>query len=619
MAICLTGFWLPASAQEITVSGRVTEESGEGLPGVSIVVKGTSIGTISDLEGTYTLEVPSENAVLAYSYVGYTTEEVLVGDRTVIDIVMLPDVTALEEIVVIGYGEQKKSLTTGAISSVKAEELQTVSNGRIDQALQGRTPGVNVVPNSGSPGSGTKIRIRGASTNGNADPLFIIDGVRSGAGGMDYLSPSEIESIEVLKDAASAAIYGAEGANGVVIITTKSGEKGSSQITYNGQYGVQSVDPNLMPLMNAQQYQEYMEEAGVSGAPSEADVEGLGEGTDWFSELFQNAPQQNHSLNFSGGSDKSTFFLGGTIFQQEGVAGGEKSRFNRYTVRINSRHNLNDWLTVGENLSYAYINRRGLSEDNEYGSIVGSALSLDPLTPVVYDGNTNLPPHVQNAIAAGHPLVTDEDGNYYGISNYVRGEFGNPLARIQLNKGNTVQSKILGNVFAEVSPVLGLKFTSRLGIDAAFQRYHTWTPTFWYSSESQNPTATGSDNWDQWYTWQWENFASYERTIGVHNFSVLAGTAIQEYTYNNVNGSYSGLFREEDKWAYGDFTPDNLDRIGSRPETRSLASFFGRVSYDYNNTYLFNATVRYDGSSMLADGNQWGTFPSASVGWVIIQ
>ncbi|UII20651.1 SusC/RagA family TonB-linked outer membrane protein [Fulvivirga ligni] len=603
-----------ALAQSGTVTGTVTDaETSDPLPGVSVLVKGTTQGTVTDINGSFTLQAAPENELI-FSFIGYLSQEVVVGNKTNFNIVLAQDVETLEEVVVVGYGTQKKSLTTGAISSVKADELKTVSAGRIDQALQGRTSGVNIVRNSGSPGSGTKIRIRGVSSNGGTDPLFIIDGVRTGAAGMDYLSPSEIESIEVLKDAASAAIYGAEGANGVVIVTTKKGKANSTTVTYSGQYGVQSVRPDLMPMMDAQQYQEYMETAGVSGAPAETDLPPVGNGTNWFDELFQDAPQQNHSLTFSGGTDKSTYFVGGTLFKQEGVAGGDKAKFDRYTFRFNSKHEIKKWLTVGENISYANLNRKGISEDTEFGSIVGSALALDPITPVTYEDNEFLPAHVVNNM--DKPLLTDRNGDYYGISNFVKGEYGNPLARIDIANGNTVQNKILGNVFLELSPIEGLKITSRFGIDAAWQKYHNWTPSFWFSSESLNTDANGSDSWNEWYTWQFENFASYDKNIGDHHFTLLAGLSQQKYTANWINGSYAGLFREQDKWSYADYVPQDDDRIGSGYETRTLASFFGRINYEYKDKYLFNATVRRDGSSMLADGKQWGTFPSVSLGWV---
>lgn len=610
-------------SQQSTVSGTVKDgQTDETLPGVSVVVKGTSSGTVTDSDGKFSISVDGDG-ILVFSFVGFSSQEVAVAGRTQLDVVLVSDITSLEEIVVIGYGEQKKSLTTGAISSVKSDELKTVSVGRIDQALQGRTAGVSITPNSGSPGAGTKIRIRGTSSNGSSDPLYIIDGVRTGAAGMDYLSPNDIASIEVLKDAASAAIYGAEGANGVIIITTKKGKANTSEITFSSQFGQQSVDPDLMKMMNAQQYQSYMQSAGVAGAPTPGDVTDP-KGTDWFGELFKPAPVQNHSLTMSGGTDKSNYFIGGTYYNQEGVAGGDKSLFKRYTLRLNTSYKVREWLTVGENLSYTNIEKSGVSEDTEYGSLVGSALALDPLTPVTY-ANGNYPAHfiaamngtTPNGEAIGPMLRKDGNGNYYGISNWVKGEFGNPIARIDLAKGKTVQNKILGNVYADLTPIKGLKFTTRFGLDAAFQDHHNWSPTFWFSSESLNSVATGNDGWDKWFTWQWENFASYDKMINDHHFTVLAGAAIQKYTYKNLNGRYSGLFREEDKWSYGDYVPDDEDRIGSRPEYRSLASFFGRLSYDYKGKYLFNATVRRDGSSMLAAGNQWGSFPSVSAGWLI--
>ncbi|MBU2887955.1 TonB-dependent receptor [Gilvimarinus agarilyticus] len=615
MILSLSLLWSFAQAQDTTVKGQVKDETGETLPGVSILIKGTTKGTVTDLDGNYSITVSDQNAVLSFSFIGYITQEVAVGSRSTVDVSLQADVQSLEEVVVIGYGEQKKSLSTGAISSVKAQELQTVSTGRIDQALQGRTAGVSIRPTSGSPGSSTKIRIRGISSNGGSDPLFIIDGVRTGAGGMDYLSPNDVESIEVLKDAASAAIYGAEGANGVIIVTTKKGKPNTGVITYSGQYGVQSAPPNMMDMMDAQQYQKYMEAAAVPGAPVAADVDGIGSGTNWLDEMTEDAPQQSHTLSFSGGTEKSTYFISGTMFQQDGIIGGDKARFNRYTARLNSNHKLKDWLTVGENLSYSYIDRSGLAENDEFGGLVASGLALDPITPVTYSG-TPYPTHVQTAIDNGQPLTTDANGNYYGLSQFVKGEYGNPLSRINLQKGRTVQNKILGNVFAEINPIEGLKITSRVGIDAAFQRNHNWNPTYWFSSESLNPIANGSDEWQEWYTWQWENFASYDKTIGDHHFNALIGTAIQKYTYNNLNGSYSGLFKEEDKWSYGDYTPDDTDRIGSRPEYRALSSYYGRLAYDYQGKYLMNATLRRDGSSMLSEGNQWGTFPSVSLGWV---
>jgi TonB-dependent starch-binding outer membrane protein SusC len=605
-------------AQGFKVTGKVTSKSdNQPLEAATVTVKGTTTATITDKKGLFTINVPQAGAVLVISYMGMNIEEVVVNQQGDVNVSLTENGGTLNEVVVIGYGQQKKSLVTGAISSVKADQLTTVSSTRIEQALQGRTAGVQIIPVSGQPGSGLSVRIRGTGSNRSSDPLYIIDGVR--AGGMESIDPSEIESIEILKDAASAAIYGAEGANGVVIITTKTGKRNTSDITYHAQFSVQSVKDDFVQMMNAPQYQQYLQEAGVAGAPTLADVSTIGEGTNWMKEVLQTAPQQHHSLSLSGGSDKSTYLINGTLFTQEGIVGGEKARFNRYTVRFNSDHKIKSWLNFGNRLVYSHHRRKALSENNEFGSILGSALVMDPITPVVYNQGSTLPAHVQAAVAAGHPLRTDANGNLYGLSNFLKGEYGNPLARIDMAKGENIQNKIIGNVFAEIEPFKGFKFTSRFGLDAAFQVGHGWTPTFWFSSESQNTIANGYDYSNNWFTWQFENFANYQRRFGNHNLNLLAGVSAQKTHEQHMGGSYSGLFKEEDKFSYADFVPDALDRIGSIAFNRTLASFYGRVNYDYKGKYLLSATLRRDGSSLFSPDYQWGTFPSVSAGWVFSQ
>ncbi|HYE56432.1 MAG TPA: SusC/RagA family TonB-linked outer membrane protein, partial [Chitinophagaceae bacterium] len=405
-------------------------------------------------------------------------------------------------------------------------------------------------------------------------------------------------------------------ANGVILITTKTGRRNSAEITYSGQYGVQSVKEGFIKMMNAQQYQQYLQEAGVGARPTPADVANIGAGTNWLNEVLQTAPQQHHSLTFSGGSDRSTYLVSGNIFTQEGVVGGDKSRFQRYTVRFNSDHKIKPWLNVGNRLMYSHHRRKAISDNNEFGSILASALVMDPTTPVIYPAGSTLPLHVQNAIGAGKPLRVDANGNIYGISNFLKGEYGNPLARIDMARGENIQNKIVGNVFAEIEPFRDFKFTSRFGIDAAFQVGHGWTPTFWFSDESQNTVAGGSDYSNNWFTWQLENFATYSKRIGQHNITLLGGVSAQKTREFHMGGSYSGLFKEEDKFSYADFVPDAVDRIGSIGFNRTLASFYGRVTYDYDNRYLFHAILRRDGSSLFSPDYQWGTFPAISAGWV---
>lgn len=593
------------------VSGRVfLKSSNESLAGATVQVKGTNVSTVTDANGNFSLTAPKGASSVLITYIGMADQEVNIGNGQ-LSIGLSAQAGSLNEVVVVGYGTQRKGAVTSAISSVKADQLTTVSSARIDQALQGRTAGVNILPTSGAPGAGMKIRIRGTGSNLGSDPLYIVDGVRTG--GIDNLDPSEVASIEVLKDAAAAAIYGSSAANGVVLITTKTGKRNTSEISYNGQWGQQSVG-KLPKMMNAQQYQQYLQEAGTPGAPTMADLAALnGEGTDWFGALFKNAPLMRHSLSISGGSDRSTFLINGTYFTQEGIVGGPKSKFDRYSVRINTDQRLKSWLNVGERLSYANIRRKGLSENTEFGSIVGSALALDPFTPITYTGA--LSQRAQDALNSGRTLIKDENGNYYGISNYLFGEYGNPLARIATTNGDLVQNKIEGNIFADIEPIKGLKFTSRFGIDGAFQREHSWTPTFWFSNESLNTQAGGADWQNNWFSWQWENFANYQRKFGDHNLSLMAGTSAVKNSWNYVGGSYSGLFKEEMLFSYADAVPDLQDRIGSNANASKLLSYFGRLTYDYKSKYFLNASMRRDGASIFA--NKWGSFPAVSAGWVV--
>ncbi|MCX2742714.1 TonB-dependent receptor [Mangrovivirga sp. M17] len=598
-------------AQDRVISGRVTDSMNDsGIPGANILIKGTGNGTVTDVDGNYSLTVPESAEVLVFSFVGYETEEVEINGRSTISIALMPDITALEEIVVIGYGEQKKSLVTGAISSVDAEEIQSVSNTRIDQTLQGRVAGVNVLPNSGSPGSGININIRGTGSNGNSQPLYVVDGVITG--GIEYLDPNEVQSIEVLKDAASAAIYGAQGGNGVVYITTKKGKAGTAQINYGFQYGVQSANTD-MDLMNSQQYATYLDEAGVANGPDPSNVGSVS--TNWLDEVFESAPMMRHSLNISGGTEKSKYLIGGSFFDQDGIIGGDKANFQRYTFRLNTEHEVKDWLTVGNNMSFSHFERSTITEDSEFGGVINNALLLDPLTPTVYTGS--LPGYAQQVLDNGYTLVTNDDGQYYGISQYVFGEIFNPLAGIQTARGGTVQDKIVGNIYANIKPVEWLKFTTRFGIDAAFQRFSSWTPTFYYSSERLNTTATVNDSDDKWFNWQWDNFVNIDKSFDNHNFNVTLGTTAQKMEHNYLFMSGGPMFKEADKYAYYDFLPDDNDRVGGRRNVETIMSYYFRVLYDYQGKYLFNITGRYDGSSKLHPDNRWDFFPSVSAGWVI--
>ncbi|WP_343700880.1 TonB-dependent receptor [Chitinophaga sp.] len=602
----------PDTVKRVRISGRITDsENALPLPGVAVMVKGDMRGAQTDADGKYTVDaVPGK--VLAFNLLGYESREVTVSAQRNIDLALDVSNRALNEVVVVGYGSVRKSLVTGAISSVKGTDLATVSAGRVEQALQGRAAGIIILPVSGSPGSGMRVRIRGTGSNGSSEPLYIIDGMR--AGNMEYLDPSEIASVEVLKDAASAAIYGAEGANGVVIITTRSGQRDATpRVEYSMQYARQSIH-KPMKMMNAAQYARYLTDAGTSGSLPDPAAWAGKQGTMWMDEITQNAPMQRHSLNFSSGTEKSTYLLGASMFHQNGVIGGEKARFDRYTLRLNTDHQVKPWLSVGNRLSYAYFKRNGVSEDSEFGAVINSAIMMDPTMPIVYTGA--LSPRAQKALDDGYTLVKDADGRYYGISDYVFGEAGNPLAQIDITHNTTTQHKITGNVYAEAQPLASLKITTRFGIDAMFLRSHAWMPSFYFNASRLNTSPGTFDNNENWNNWQWENFATYSRKINYHDLSIMAGMSALRRNYNRLNGSAYGMFKEEKNFGYPDFLPDGEDRIGGVQTSTSMISYFGRLQYNYKDKYLLNATLRRDGSSLLPPQNTWGTFPSVSAGWI---
>lgn len=609
----------PVVDTSIHATGTVKDATGAALQGVTVSVKGTNIATMTNSNGSFSLHVPQKNAVLRFSYAGMEPFETPAGSGLVV--ALKQSTKTIDEVVVVGYGQQRKGLVTGAISQVKSEQIATVSSTRIEQALQGRTPGVNVLPASGSPGNNMKVRVRGTGSNLAADPLFIVDGMR--AGGIEYLDPTEIASVDVLKDAASAAIYGAEGANGVILVTTKTGKRtGQPETNFAMQYGEQSLGKK-MEMMNSAQWVDYMKTSKTTmpnPLPTNTNTS-----TDWLDQIFQTAPLQRYGLNLSGGTDKTTYWIGGTYFNQQGIVGKEKASFDRYTFRINTDSRIKKWLNIGERLSYSNFSKKGVTEDSEFGSVIDNAIMFDPTTPVVYNSSQDYTPYFNEVLLDSTPSHTpivnllrkDPSGRYYGLSPYLRGEISNPVGQMDITHTQTVQNKVVGSAYIDIEPIAGLKITSRFGIDGAFQKIHAWTPTYWWSSERLNEAAGSADKVEQWFNWQWENYASYTRRFGDHNLSILAGTSALKKNYYFLNGTASGMFRENDQFSYSDYEPDTQDKVNGNNTVETLSSYYGRLGYDYRGKYLINATIRRDGSSKLPPGKQWGTFPSVSAGWVV--
>ncbi len=609
--LMLTGIlWLSAfsvvfAQQTTTVKGVVYDENNATLPGATIMVKGSTDGTLTDLDGKFTLQVPTTATTLVVSFIGMVSQEIAVTGEPV-KVTLLTSSTNLDQIVVVGYGVKKKSLVTGAISSVKSKDLKTTSTSRADQAIQGKVSGVMVLPTSGSPGAGSKIRVRGTNSNSNSNPLYIVDGMKTGD--INNIDPGDIESMEVLKDAASSAIYGTEGANGVILITTKSGQSGKSVVNYDFQFGMQSVRTD-MKLMDATQYKKWMTESGqVTQDRFEAN-------TDWLSETFQSAPMQKHHLSFSGGNDKTVYMVSGSYLTQDGIIGGEKANYSRYTTRMNLKSDVKKWLEVGGNFSYSHSNQKNVGQDDEYRSLVNSALLIDPFTPVTYSGT---PAHVQTLLDGGNVILKDDNGDYFGLTENVSGEMANPLAVLTTYHNTTEQDKLLGTGYVTIKPVTGLTFTSRIGVDLTYQNQHIWSPLYYFSTESQNATTNVTDNLNKYNTWLWENFATYSKDFGDHSLTLLAGYSAQQYK-GPVYTLYSApMVAEGDPYAnQGSTTSDLYDRTGGVPTENTMASMFGRLSYSYMGKYLLEGSVRRDGASEFPTDSKYAVFPAVSAGWVI--
>lgn len=586
------------------ISGTVTDAQGSPLPGVNVVIQGTLKGTISNADGTYQIEA-SPSDVLEFSFVGYASQSVTVGNQSVINVALEEFVQGMDEVVVIGYGVQRKSVVTAAISSVDAETLERSSLGRVEHAIQGKSAGISVLPVSGSPGAGVKVRIRGTGSNGKSDPLYIVDGMKTGS--INDINPNDIASMEILKDAASAAIYGTEGANGVVLITTKSGSKGAAKVNYDFSYGIQNLSTN-MELMNAAQYKQFMTEAGLTINNNE------GYDTDWLDEISQSAPMQRHNLSVSGGGEKTTYMVAGSYLYQEGAIGGSNAGFERYTFRVNTKSDVKSWLEVGNNLNFSHSSRNMLPEDDEYRSVVNSALLMDPFTPVFEKGVT---PAIQDELDKGTIFLKNKKGQYYALNRFVSGETANPVAFMENTHNKELVDKLLASFYGTIKPFEGFSFTSRVGLELNYVTRKSWSPKYYFSVERSNQINIVEDWIDKYSNVLWENFASYNTSVKDHEFTVLAGMSFEDYKHPNYYLK-SQMPKEGDAYAYHDYSVEkNTNRVGGAWDELTKISYFGRLSYNYLNKYMLEATIRRDGASVLPEGNQWGNFPSVSVGWNI--
>jgi TonB-linked SusC/RagA family outer membrane protein len=615
--VYLLVFPLAVAAQEISVSGKVTDQgNGQPLPGVTIKVQGTNRGGVTDVNGAFTLRVPT-GASLTFSQLGMVSKTVAVVNGNPINVSLASEAQDLGEVVVVGYGTQKKLVTTAAISTVKASDLENMPVVRVEQSLQGRVAGVTVAATSGQPGEGATLRIRGTTSINSSDPLYIVDGVQIG-GGIEFLNQSDIESINVLKDAASAAIYGAKAASGVILITTKKGSNnGKINVNYNGYLGTQQAVRKLN-LLNATQYATLYNEAQLASNPNAVvrfpEPSQYGVGTDWQAEVFNdNAIMHNHELSLSGGNEKSTYYSSFGYFDQDGIVATSNSQFKRFTARFNSDHQITKAIKIGNTIGYTRINSIGVGTNSEYGTPLTRAINMDPITPLLETdpAKYNAPPYSNN------PVVRNHEGFPYAISPYAQSEVLNPVAALAVAQGNNWSDKVVANLYVEVKPIKGLTLRSAGGVDLAFWGGQSFSPIYYLTNTFQTTTTSYSRNINRGLFWILDHTASYATTIEKHSFNALVGYSAQRNSGETQGGTKEGIPVDNLKDASLQFpvARANSDFYGGE-YLNTLNSLFGRLTYDYDQKYLFSGIIRRDGSSRFGSNNKYGYFPSASVGWV---
>ncbi|NMH89681.1 SusC/RagA family TonB-linked outer membrane protein [Flavivirga algicola] len=594
----LTLFFIAySSAQNLDVSGTVQDGTGFPIPGANVIVKNTSKGAVTDFDGNFTIANIEIGSTLIFSYVGYITQEVIVTDNKKLTVQLAEDLATLEEVVVIGYGTQTKKEITGAVSVVSSETIEELKPTRIEQAIQGQVPGVNITSQSGSPGGNITIQIRGISTNGDTRPLILVDG--NVIEDLSVINPSDIESLNIIKDA-TAGIYGVRAANGVVLITTKTGRKNMPlTFEYNAYAGFQQTTRKI-PVLNATEYAVLTNEAFAAGGetPPFNDLTTVGVGTDWQDEVFENAPIQNHSIIIRGGTEKSGYSYSGSFLTQDGIVGGSKSNFTRFTNKVNYNVDILDNLKVISGLLLTRSNKRNLSE-NALGSVLFNALNMAPTLS-----------------------VRDENGNFT-LAEGLGNEVINPIAQTADSYNRTKIMRLSGNA-GLVYNFLD-HFIAQTNIQANYSevRSHVFRPIVNYGSGKvfniDRSEVTEGLNYFRDYTF--DAFLKYENLIDdTHNIKLLLGTSIFQTTGVFTGKKGFDIIDNNVLNANIDNASDVIDvnqGLGFDPRFDSrLLSYFGRVQYDYKSKYLFSAVIRRDGSTNFGPKNKFGYFPSGSIGWV---
>ena len=622
-------------AQNRAISGTVVDASGAPVVGAAVVVVGnSSIGTVTEVDGTFRLNVPA-GANINISCIGFADQTLPVGNQTVFNIVLQEDAEFLEETVVIGYGVQRKSDLTGSVASVGADDIKTLSTTDAAAALQGKAAGVQILSYSGAPGEGAAIRVRGYSSNsGNIGPLLIVDGLK--VDNIQYLDPSMIQSIEILKDAASAAIYGAEAGNGVVLITTKTGQQGSGTISYSYKLTASSL-AKKPGVMNAEQFIDFKKMQGY-GIETELNVNAYdGTDTDWADALFEVGLAHQHALTFQGGNNRGHYLVALNYVNNNGMVVGDKDTYQRLSAQINGDYKIKDWLTIGTNNSIERWSRNSVSQMSETNSVMMAVIQNDPLTPIYYTDPSQMPQNMYLTYQGNCPepgyenfgpelLVKTEDGSkWYAVSKYVDNDHGSPLIQLARRNGTSSGINVRGTAYANLMPFKGFTFTSRFGYRISYNNSHDFNSPYYANPMAKSNQYTISAGANTGLYYQWENFANYNVNFGKHAIGVMAGMSFIENRSDNVSGNASGpdiLPSYEPNFRYLSNVNSNTDTskgISNSPGRSANLSYFGRITYSYADRYSLQVNFRADAfdSSKLSPKNRWGLFPSFSAGWTI--
>jgi len=574
---------------QTTISGKVVDETGDAVPGVNVFWKSDPTqGTITDFDGNYALQA-NEGVTFVFQFVGMKSQEVVVGSQTAINVTLVSEYIGLDEVVAVGYGVQKKSDITGAVASVKFDELPTEGISSVDQALQGRMAGVQVVANSGAPGGSINVRVRGIGSVNNSDPLYVVDGLP--VSNIDFLNPNDIASIEVLKDASASAIYGSRGANGVVLVTTNKGSYDSkAQITLSAYYGSQQVINNWETTSGSQWYDIQEEMNKTRTKPLDLAQVDRNVDTDWFNEITRVAPMKDINFNINGGTSDMTYSLSIGHFDQDGTV--DKTSFERNSIKLNSEYKATERFKIGTNVNIQKNERQSLTFDSHHTGVINTALKIEPNVPVY-----------------------QEDGSY-DYSKFT--DYPNPVAQIEYENNRSELLSVNGNVYAQLELYDGLSFKSSLGASTSRSDRYGFEPVYEVNTNQRNLINKVTRGYSRSEYYNWENTLNYDKKVGKHSFGALVGYTIEETTSEWVDASRQNITNEDPIMWYLSAASEGDVATGSASEF-SYMSYLGRANYSFDNKYLMTVNFRADASSRFPESNKWGYFPSFALGWKVTE